>query len=394
MSRCWSEGSYAFWPSTPGGNQIERASLSPSSVASTANEMITIASRMTAAADTLLELANSSDGQQGKAVEKLRDSVGDTHEILGDAGAMYYRTADAIRTYGQAIGEGGGIAEALESAFTIADDRWQTYTATGGDLHGDLVASDPEDPSAEADASDNAAKYDAFQAWMNAADHWDQQFDDWETAWDNAVSAIEDAHEHGPKDGWNEWFGDFLEIAYVILTIAAIVIAVVFIACTFFITGPIAAAIAGIAATAGAIVGVATAVVSIVRFTRGETDLATMVIDIVCAVPGLGPVANLLSDMGPLVTRLGVGAAGLTDFLPSGVRIAADGGIEITRVLADGVSDMIIRGSAGAGLLFDMPNVLRVADAVSGSSVAQLISQASPIVSVNTLLGIVTEGGD
>lgn len=393
MSRCWSEGSYAYWPSTPGGNEIEPSTLSPSSVITTANDMIAVASRMKAAADTLRELANSEDGQQGKAVDRLRESVGETYDILGDAGELYYGTSDAIRTYGYAIGSTGGIAEALASAYATADQRWQDYSSTSGDLFGDQVASDPEDTSAQDDASDNAAKYDAFQAWMNAADHWDQQFDDWETAWNNAVTAIEDALEHGPKDGWNAWVGDFLEIAYIVLTVVAIVVAVVFIVFTFVVTGPIAAAIAGIAATMGAIVGVATAVVSIVRFVRGETDLGTMLLDIVFAVPGLGPVANLLSDMWPLVTRLGVGAAGLTDFLPSGVRLASDGGLVITTVFADSVSDMIIRGSAGAGLLFDMPNVVRVADALSNSAVADLITQASPIYSLNTLLGIIEEGG-
>src|SRR5690554_2773551 len=169
MSKCWGEGAYVNWPSTPGGNEIERVSLSPDEVVSTANDMITIASRMKSAATTLQELANSDDGQQGKAVEKLRDSVGETWEILGDAGELYYDTADAIRTYGWAIGDVGGIAEALSAAYTDADDKWSTYAGTDGDLYGDLNAdAGDEDPNAEADAADNKAKYDAFQAWMNA----------------------------------------------------------------------------------------------------------------------------------------------------------------------------------------------------------------------------------
>jgi hypothetical protein len=390
MTKCWSEGSYANWPSTPGGNEIMQASMSPGEIVSNANGMIAIASRMKSAATTLQELANSDDGQQGKAVEKLRDSVGETWEILGEAGDMYYDTADAIRTYGWAIGDVGGIAEALSSAYADAEEKWSTYTTTDGDLYGDVAADpDDDDPNAEGDAADNKAKYDAFQAWMNAADHWDHQYEDWETAWNAAVDAIENAHEHGPKDGWSEWFGDFLEIAYIILTIAAIVLAVVFIVCTFWITGPIAAAIAGIAATVGAIVGVATAVVSIVRFTRGETDLATMIIDIVCAVPGIGPVANMISDLGPLVTKLGVGAAGLTDFLPSMVRVTADGGIEFSRIFADGLSDLIIHGSAGAGMLFDMSGVLKFADVAADLGIDTVISQYSPLVSLNTLAGTI-----
>lgn len=390
MSKCWSEGSYVNWPSTPGGNEIEQVSLSPGEVVSTANDMITIASRMKSAATTLQELANSDDGQQGKAVEKLRDSVGETWEILGDAGELYYDTADAIRTYGWAIGDVGGIAEALAAAYTDADEKWASYAGADGDLHGDTTADpDDDDPNAEADAADNKAKYDAFQAWMNAANHWDQQYDDWETAWNAAVSAIETAQEHGPKDGWSEWFGDFLEIAYIVLTIAAIIIAVVIIACTFVFTGPIFAAIAAIATTVGAIVGVATAVVSIVRFARGETDIATMLIDIVCAVPGLGPVANLISDMGPLVTRLGVGVSGLTDFLPATVRIAADGGLDISRLFADSVADLIIHGSVGAGMLFDMSSVLKFTDLLSDLGIDTLISHYSPLVSLNTLFGII-----
>ncbi|MGP6177215.1 hypothetical protein ACTU6U_07940 [Microbacterium sp. A196] len=394
MSRCWSEGAYVNWPSTPGGNEIEQASMSPGEVVSTAGAMITIASRMKSAATTLQELANSDDGQQGKAVEKLRDSVGETWQILGDAGALYYDTADAIRTYGWAIGDVGGIAEALATAYSDADEKWSTYAGTDGDLYGDVAAEDgDDDPNAEADAADNKAKYDAFQAWMNAADHWDQQYDDWETAWNQAVSAIENAHEHGPKDGWSEWFGDFLEIAYNILAVVAIIVAVVFIVCTFVITGPIAAAIAGIAATVGAIIGIATAVISIVRFARGETNLLTLAIDLVCAVPGLGPLANAVSDMGPLVTKLGVGASGLADFLPSTVRIAADGGLDISRVFADSVSDLIVHGSVGAGMLFDIPNVLRVTDFIADTGIDTVISQYSPLSSVNTVVSWIKGDG-
>jgi len=385
MSKCWGEGSYVNWPSTPGGNEIEQASMSPGDVVSTAGAMITIASRMKSAATTLQELANSDDGQQGKAVEKLRDSVGETWEILGDAGEMYYDTADAIRTYGWAIGDVGGIAEALATAYADADEKWSTYSTTDGDLYGDVAAdSGDDDPNAEADAADNKAKYDAFQAWMNAADHWDQQYDDWETAWNNAVNAIENAHEHGPKDGWNEWFGDFLEIAYIALTVVAIILAVAFIVCTFWITAPIAATIAGIAATVGTIVAVATAVVSIVRFARGETDLLTMVLDIAFAVvPCIGPVANLISDMGPLVGRLGIGATGVVDSLFPAIVYGSN--------FAEPLESLILRGSVGASMFFDVPNLLKVADFVGDLNfqvfIAELTTLYGTYGTLSTLVG-------
>jgi len=384
MSMCWSEGAYVNWPSTPGGNEIKQVSLSPGDVVSTANTMISIASRMQSASTTLQELANSDDGQQGKAVQALRDSVGDTWEILGDAGDMYYHTADAIRTYGQEIGDVGGIAEALSSAYTIADEKWSTYAGADGDLHGDIAADpDDDDPNAESDASDNKAKYDAFQAWMNAANQWDQHYDDWETAWNNAVSAIENAHEHGPKDGWSEWFGDFLEIAYLVLTIAAIVLAVVFIVCTFWITGPIAAAIAGIAATVGAIVGIATAVVSIVRFARGETDLLTMVLDIAFAIPGIGPVANLITDMGPLVGKLGIGAAGLTGRVMDSMFPAIVYGSNF----AEPLEALVLRGGVGASMLFDVPNLVKFGQAVDNLGIEYLVPQLTVVYGTNGLLG-------
>lgn len=367
MSMCWAEGGYVNWPSTPGGNEIKQVSLSPGDVVSTANTMISIASRMQSASTTLQELANSDDGQQGKAVEALRDSVGETWEILGDAGDMYYHTADAIRTYGHAIGDVGGIAEALSAAYTVADEKWSTYAGADGDLHGDTTADpDDDDPNAESDASDNKAKYDAFQAWMNAANQWDQHYDDWETAWNKAVSAIEDAHEHGPKDGWNEWWGDFLEVAYIIVTIIAIVAGVIALVLTFVVTGPILAAIAAVATVVAAVAGVVVAVISIARYARGETSLTGMILDIVCAVPGVGPVAKLFSKLGPLTLKLGLGASGLAaDFLPSMVRIGADGMPYFERVFANGVSDLIMHGSIGAGMAFEMPNVVRITDTIS-----------------------------
>lgn len=387
MSKCWAESAYVNWPSTPRGNEIEQSGLTPGAVTRTASDMLSVATSMKNAAITLQQLANSDDGQQGKAIDKLRESVGDTWELLGDAGEMYYDTADAIYTYGWKIGDGSGIAEALATAYSHAEDKWNVYLGTEGDLYGDTSAdADDDDPNAEADAADNGAKRDAFWAWMDAAEQWDNQYEDWEAAWNAAVDAIETAHDHGPKDGWSEWFGDFLEIAYLVLTIAAIVLAVVFIVCTFWITGPIAAAIAGIAATAGAIVAVATAVVSIVRFVRGETDLLTMVLDIAFAVPGIGPVANLLSDMGPLVTKLGVGVTGraLDSLFPAIVY-----GSKFTEPL----EMLIIRGSAGAGMLFEMPNLLKFGQMVDDLGIDVLVAELTVLYGTNGLRDIFF-GGD
>lgn len=374
---CWGEGSYVFWPDTPGGNEIAPFSSSPESVVSTAQEMVDVALDMKMAASTLQTIAESDDGQQGKAVDKLRESVGETFDILGEAGEMYYRTAAAIRTYGNAIGSTGGIAEALGNAYTLAEDAWERYGSTDGDLYGDLAASeDDDDPNAAQDASDNKAKYDAFQDWMNAANHWDKQYEDWEDAWNAAIDAIEDAHEHGPKDGWNEWFGDFLEVAYLVLTIVAIIAGVVALVLTFVVTGPILAAVAAIATTVAAVAGVLIAVIAVTRAFRGEASWGGALVDIACAVPGVGPVLKLASKIGPGLSRLTVAAGGVaSDLIGPTLRFTSDGGVYMSRALADGVDFAFMRGAAGLGMTFDIPpsvvnGALGFSDAIGRSPLA------------------------
>ncbi|NHI16036.1 hypothetical protein [Microbacterium excoecariae] len=341
---CWGPGSYVTWPTSPEGRRIAQFAPSASDVVAAAQEMVDIALDMTSASRTLQAVAESEDGQQGQAVDKLRALVGDTWEILGQSGSMYYATASAIRTYGRTLEN--SVAEDIDSAYTLASEKWEAYDTLPGDRDGDLTASpSDDDPNAAGDAQDNREKYDAFQEWMNAANAWDACYNDWEDAWNTAIDAIEDAHEDGPADGWNEFFGDFLEIAYIVLTIAALVVGIV----AIFVTGPFILAL-------GAIIGGLIAVISIVRYTRGETDLQTMLIDIACAIP-VGYIGKgiALLDL-PALTRLGSGAANLVGDAAGALlpRIGPMAG------WADDVSRGVFRGLspylAGLGAL-DLPSV-------------------------------------
>ncbi|MGI6879943.1 hypothetical protein [Microbacterium sp. gxy059] len=372
--RCWAPGAYVNWPNTPAGREIARFTPSASDVVSTAQEMVDLATDMKTAATTLQAVAESDDGQQGKAVEKLRDTVDDSWEILRTAGEMYYETAAAIRAYG--VRMEGGIAEAVNGAYILADQAWGDYETLPGDRDGAQTASaDDDDPNAADDASENQDKYQAFQAWMNAANHWDEQYDDWETAWNDAIDRIEDAHDEGIEDGWT----DILKYAYIVLTVIAVIAGIV----AFFVTAPLAVLIAGAIA---AVAGVLVAVVSIVRFARGDTDsVTTLVLDIVCAIPGIGPIAKLISKLGPAGMRVGIGAANLAgDFIPGALRIGANGMPYRSFAFAEGVSDMIIRGSAGFGAALDLPQFARFGDAFTDAFKGMELHLAMP--GINTIL--------
>ncbi|MTE24458.1 hypothetical protein [Microbacterium sp. ZXX196] len=293
---CWGPGSYVTWPTSPEGRRIAQFAPSASDVVAAAQEMVDIALDMTSASRTLQAVAESEDGQQGQAVDKLRELVGDTWEILGQSGSMYYATASAIRTYGRALEN--SVAEDIDSAYTLASEKWEAYDTLPGDRDGDLTASpSDDDPNAAGDAQDNREKYDAFQEWMNAANAWDACYNDWEDAWNTAIDAIEDAHEDGPADGW----GDVLKVVYGVLTVVALVV------------GVLALIFGGPFILAGMIVGGLIAVVSLIRYVRGEVSLGTLLLDIAGAVP-LGKLGALMAkiDLG-MFAKLGGTAGNLVD---------------------------------------------------------------------------------
>lgn len=238
--------------------------------------MQTTGTNMTTAAETLRAIANSEDGQQGRAIDRLRETVGDTHILLQRAGEMYYSTATALNRYATTMVETG---PAIDSAFEDAKDAWTRYDGLEGDRNGTtyflgIGEPEPGSPEAEAQAAQDQAKYQAFQDWMNAAADWDAQYDTWEEAWDAAVDGIEDAFDDDVKDGWTEWLetlGEILGWVGLIVGIAAMIIG-----------GPIVAAIA-------AAVAVLSLAVTLVQAAMGDKTGW----DITIAVIGIIPIGKL-----------------------------------------------------------------------------------------------------
>lgn len=232
------------WPSSAQGRTIERFAGSPSDLVTEATEMRTTANAMKNAAHTLETLSNGDDGQQGKAVDGLRETAGDTHVLLGKAGEMYYGTASALLKYGKTMDD--GLADAIDSAYTDAEEAWNTYDALPGDKDGRsyfLGINKPDEGSDEEKENDeeDQAKQQAYEDWETAAGAWDEQYDTWEDAWDTAVGEIEDAFDDDVKDGFGEWLGAVVDfLGWVALVVGVIAL---------FVAGPfaaIAAAIAGV----------------------------------------------------------------------------------------------------------------------------------------------------
>ena len=93
----------ARWPRTAAGIEIEPLRGEGADIVSNGSEMVAVGAAMVLAADTLRALADSSDGQQGKAVDSLRESVGDSWVLLEKAGQMYEPVGQAILDYGNEV---------------------------------------------------------------------------------------------------------------------------------------------------------------------------------------------------------------------------------------------------------------------------------------------------
>ncbi|MER7797569.1 hypothetical protein [Microbacterium sp. NPDC096154] len=235
-----------YWPYTRDQNQIMRVTDDSDEVVSIAWDMIYVGIAMTNSARILENVSDSSDGQQGKAVDELRSIVGDTHVLLGKAGEMYTATATAIRDYGQAMRD---IAPQINAAYEDADEKWRAYSSQPGDKDGRsyfLGLGKPEEGSAEEEEhkAQDEAKKQAYDDYVDAADVFDDRYDDWEDAWNKAVSAIEDAFDDDVKDSRWEKFKEFLGDLVEVLKWVGLVVGVL----ALIVGGPILAALAAVVA--------------------------------------------------------------------------------------------------------------------------------------------------
>lgn len=159
-------------------------------------------------------------GMKGKAIDTLRESIGDSHEVLKQAGELYKPVGPFIKDYGEALEE---LQPKIKSAVDDCEDLWAYYDNLPGDRFG---SSDPEAggsflgmggydaDSAEAQriADENQEAKDAYDAWKARAEDFDDYWDSWSEAFTTAADGISDEMSGSIKDGFWEVLGDIGDV--------------------------------------------------------------------------------------------------------------------------------------------------------------------------------------
>lgn len=260
-------------PVSPAGRNIQPLEGEPVTIINRGQAIEDLGKKMGTSAAFLKKLADEADGQSGKAIEKLREIVGDTHEELKKAGDMYRPTGPILISYGTAL---SCAQPRVDSAVTTCESRWNTYQATPGYLAGDRpfwARPDPDSDEAKDAQDDDRSKQRAYDDFIDAARGFDREVDTWEDAFDTAANGIGDVLEGSIKDGFWDNVDGFIANVMVVLKWAGIILAIA----TIIIGGPILGLLSGIVA----VLTLAFTIYQFIRSDAGGMDLGLAIIGVI-----------------------------------------------------------------------------------------------------------------
>jgi hypothetical protein len=262
---------------SPKGREIKHVEGRPGEIVSRGKQIESLGKKMHDAATTLQTLKDNtlSDGQQqGKAIQKLQEVIGDSHEKLKEAGDLYEPVGPVLVQYGESLET---CKPNIDASANACKELWSTYES----LPGDKEDSTTEEEGGflgiggtdEEEAADNKAKKVAYDNWKSEAETFDTWYDVWEEAFDTATNGITEGTAGKIEDSFWSDLADVLSVAALVIGIVALVIG-----------GPILAAIA-------LAVAAAYLFVVVMQYANGEANVT----DIVLAGVGIVPFGKLTS---------------------------------------------------------------------------------------------------
>lgn len=295
---------------SPKGRPITELEGDPGTIQTRGDEIEELGAMMTDSAAILQGLAAGTDGLKGKAAEQLREGVGDVHDRLREAGALYTPTGPIVRAYGVALAED---QPAVNGHVARCRTLWESFVSLPGSVEprgvGGWLQPDSDSPEAEQQQQEDAAKLAAYEAWETEATAFDEDYDSWETAFERAAREIDDTLAGKIKDSrWDDLDG-FVAGALTVLAVVGLVLAVV----GLVIGGPILAALA-------AVVALATLVMTAYQYVRDDASKLDLALAIVGVFP-FGSMGKLAQGKSGLFSFAGDFASGA--FKPSTYSAAA-----------------------------------------------------------------------
>lgn len=237
------------------------------------------------AATTLEQIkASSLEGAEmvGKAVEALKECIGDSYKTLREAGDLYEPVGPPIQVYGSTL---MAIKRGMNTSAEECEEKWCAYqSAPGGTEFPAGLGPEPGTPEAADNALEAERKQDLYDAWHAEAVNFDSYYDTWESAYEDAVAGVTDGVADGIKDGFWEVLDDIikvLEIVALVVLVAALVL-----------TGPFAAIAFAISA--------AILVARTIQYCAGECSLAELGLAALDVVPfgKFGKMADAVNALG------------------------------------------------------------------------------------------------
>lgn len=267
-----------FMEPSPRGRTIRPVDGEPGAISKRGKKIEELGDMMLNSSIVLQNIADNALGgesMKGKAINALRDSIGDSHEVLKQAGELYKPVGPVIKAYGDALED---IQPKIQTAVNEAQDRYSQYISLPGDKddsqteeEGGLLGIGETDKE---EAAENQAKAQAYQDFVEKATEFDTHYDTWEDAFDAAANGIEDKTAGSIEDSaWSDW-ADVLKVVGTIVAIAALFTGI------------------GALVWLGVAIGVAATAVTAMQMANGEANWGDLALAALTIIP-VGKLGNL-----------------------------------------------------------------------------------------------------
>lgn len=289
----------------------------PDDIASAGRKYNRIGSQMEWTAEELDKLA-ADEKYKAEGLDAIRESAGDLAGELHKVAKRYSKTGPVLVTYASALRRAQNVTvdplvEPIRTAHTAAqeaaDDLRRAQRASDDLDHTWSWEDEPTDADRRRAASDlSTARTAAGTAETSLDGLWESfesGYDEWETAYEAAVTGVENACEaSGINDTWWEDLLDGIATVATIVGTVAVILAIV-------LTGPIAAALLAVAAIAS-FVALAAHLTMMVAGSK-RVSMTEIVFDLIGVVPFLGAFGKAFKGgqgmLGSLRAASGLGGA-------------------------------------------------------------------------------------
>jgi len=274
------------------------------------DRLVKLGMQMDTTATALGDIADSSVCRS-QGTDKLADMAAETADDLAKAAVRYEDTGRAIRTYAAALGTAQAWIRNHQSSVEQAERDYQSALETQDSADRELTSIQTvmvweTEPSASEQSSAETAAHNAAAAATTALHHrdemwgaFDQVFDTWEGAYEDAVDGIQKAMDTADN---NDGFWEFIDNALEVLGWVLLALTVIALVIGAPLTGLLGAIIFGLSVLVFAL--------NALKFAFGRATLGDLALAALSLVPfGIG---KLLSKGAPVLSTVIKGGRSVT----------------------------------------------------------------------------------